>query len=176
MAKKKRSGKAAASPAPPAARPELPLVRRRDIRRYIYAVLDVLFAVFYFLVVTRLTLTQSAVDRFQLMTLPVFAGVMGAGMLIAGRAGWWMSVVGCGALLLSAVFVIARVLLSLSFLAGVYGGFGQAASMFALIAVALIVEVVVLLPLVQLRYLMSRQGRRTLGVARPLPASASGSA
>jgi len=171
MAKKKRPGQGQAKPdaRAPAA---LPLVPRRDLRRWIYAALDVVFGVAYFIVVTRLTLTQSTLDRVQLITLPLFAGVMGAGMLISGRPGWWMAVGACGALLLSAVLVIARILISISFLAAVYGGFGQAASSFALLAVALIVELVVLLPLFQLKYLMSRAGRRTLGVAAPLPARA----
>ena len=174
MAKKKRPPGPSARPAGPTSErllaPAAP--GRRDPRRWIYAVLDLLFAVIYFIVATQLALTQSTLDRFQLMTLPVFAAAMGAGMLISGRVGWWIAVAGCGALLLSAVLLIARILISISFLAGVYGGFGKAASSFALLAVALIVELVVLVPLFQLKYLNSRAGRRTLGVLAPLPVRA----
>jgi hypothetical protein len=51
-------------------------------------------------------------------------------------------------------------LASAAFLAGVYGAFGKAAASGALIAVALVIEVVALLPIVQVKYLMSRAGRR----------------
>ena len=44
--------------------------------------------------------------------------------------------------------LIVRVLVSAAFLAGVYGAFGKAAASFALIAVALVIEVVGLLPIV----------------------------
>jgi hypothetical protein len=173
MAKKKQrsgpgSGKSESSKGAVAAAAAT-LVPRKDMRRWIYAALDVVFGIIYLLVVTRLAMTQSTLDRMQLLTLPLAAGVMGAGMLISGKYGWWLAVGGCAALLLSAVLVIARILISISFLAAVYGGFGKAASSFALLAVALVVELVVLLPLFQLRYLLSRAGRRTLGVAPPLP-------
>src|SRR5262245_42607231 len=172
MAKKKAAAGGAKGPAKAEpARSPAP-VPRRDLRRYIYAALDFVFAAIYLVVVTQLTLTQSMLDRFQLMMLPVCAGFMGAGMLVAGRVGWWMTVAGCGAILLSAVLLIARIVVSISFLSGVYGGFGKAATSFALLAIALIAELVVLLPLFQLKYVMSRAGRRTLRVAPPLAARA----
>jgi hypothetical protein len=171
--KKKRGGGGAARPAAPRAeaRRSAAATPRRDIRRWIYAALDLVFAVIYF-IVARQMLTQSTLDTVQLMTLPVFAAAMCAGMVISGRVGWWIAVAGCAALLLSAVLLMARILMSISFFAAVYGGFGKAASSFALLAVALIVELVVLVPLFQLKYLNSRAGRRTLGVATPIPVPA----
>ena len=168
MAKKKRAaaaapkGKAGASTLPD------PSIPRRDLRRFIYAGLDVVFGVIYFIVATKFALTQSTLDRFQLLTLPVIAAAMAGGMLVSGKLGWRISVIACSAMLLSAVLIIARILISISFLAGVYGGFGAAAAFFAWVAVALVVELVVLLPLFQLKYLLSRGGRRTLGVAPAL--------
>ena len=63
-------------------------------------------------------------------------------------------------LLLTTIILIVRVLVSAAFLAGVYGAFGKAAATFALVAVALVIELVALLPIVQIKYLMSRAGRR----------------
>jgi hypothetical protein len=57
-----------------------------------------------------------------------------------------------------------RILISAAFLAGVYGAFGKAASTFAVVSVALIVEVVALLPIVQIKFLMTRAGRRAYGM------------
>jgi len=45
----------------------------------------------------------------------------------------------------------------------VYGAFGKAAATFALVMVALLVELVALLPVVQVKYLMTRSGRRAFG-------------
>ncbi len=75
---------------------------------------------------------------------------MGAGTLIGGRHGWWTAIAAGSALLLSTILLIARILISASFLAGVYGAFGKAAATFALISVALTVELVALLPIVQI--------------------------
>ena len=174
MAKKKKpaaakpaaGGKATATAAPGAPGPAIP---RRDIRRFIYAGLDVVFGIIYLVIATKFALTQSTLDRIQLLTLPVIAAGMAGGMLVSGPLGWRISVIACSAMLVSAVLIIARILISISFLAGVYGGFGAAAAFFAWVAVALVVELVVLLPLFQLKYLMSRGGRRTLGVLAPLP-------
>jgi hypothetical protein len=176
MAKKKRpaAGPAKATTKATGKAASLPssAVPRRDLRRFIYAGLDVVFGVIYLVIATKFALTQSTLDKIQLMTLPVIAAAMAGGMLVSGPLGWKISVVACSAMLLSAVLIIARILISISFLAGVYGGFGAAAAFFAWVAVALVVELVVLLPLFQLKYLMSRGGRRTLGVAAPLPVRA----
>jgi hypothetical protein len=173
-AKKKRAAGAAGTPkasAKSSAAPT-PAIPRRDLRRYIYAGIDVVFGVIYLVIVTKVALTQSTLDRVQLALLPVFAAGMAAGMLIAGPIGWRIAVGSCIALLASGLILIARILISISFLAGVYGGFGGAATFFAWVAVALVTELVLLLPLFQLKYVMSRGGRRTLGVLPPLPARA----
>jgi hypothetical protein len=60
--------------------------------------------------------------------------------------------------------LLVRIAISAAFLAGVYGAFGQAAATFALVMVALVIELVALLPIVQVKYLMTRAGRRAFGV------------
>jgi hypothetical protein len=76
------------------------------------------------------------------------------------RIGWWLAVGAGSLLLLATILLIVRVLISAAFLSGVYGAFGKAAAMSALIGVALVVELVALLPLFQIKYLMTRAGRR----------------
>src|SRR4029078_9472942 len=73
----------------------------------------------------------------------------------------------CVRLSVSVIFLLVRILISAAFLSGVYGAFGKAAAMTSLVAVALIVEVVALLPIVQFKFLMSRAGRRAYGVSGP---------
>jgi hypothetical protein len=137
---------------------------RPDVRRWIYGGLDLLFGAVYALVIVEVIPNRLPSAAFHLWTLPVCTLVMGAGTLLGGRHGWWTAIVAGSALLLSVIAIIVRILISAAFLAGVYGAFGKAASTFAMVSVALIVEVVALLPIVQIKFLMTRAGRRAYGV------------
>jgi hypothetical protein len=81
------------------------------------------------------------------------------------RWGWWLALGAASLLVLATILLIVRVLVSAAFLAGVYGAFGKAAAVSALIGVALVVELVALLPLFQIKYLMTRAGRRIYAIA-----------
>jgi len=138
---------------------------RRDLRPYIYAGLDQLFVFVYVVVLQKVIPSRLPSATIHLWTIPIGMQVMAAGtaaVLVPGwkRKGRWVAIAGGSALLLSTIVLIARVLASAAFLAGVYGAFGQAAATFALVAVALVIELVALLPVVQIKYLMSRAGRR----------------
>jgi hypothetical protein len=133
---------------------------RPDVRRWIYGGLDLLFAGAYALVIWKVIPNRLPSASFHLWTIPMFTLVMGLGTLAGGRIGWWAAIAGGSALLVSFIVLIMRILISAAFLAGVYGAFGKAASTFALVAIALIVELVALLPIVQIKFLMSRAGRR----------------
>jgi hypothetical protein len=146
---------------PPAA-PELP--PRSDVRRWIYGGLDLLFAAVFAVVIATVIPNRLPSAAFHLWTLPACTLVMGAGTLLGGRYGWWTAIAAGSALLLSVIVLIVRILISAAFLAGVYGAFGKAASTFALVAVALLVELVALLPIIQIKFLMTRAGRRAYGM------------
>lgn len=137
---------------------------RPDVRRWIYGGLDLLFGLAYAFVIWKVIPNRLPSAAFHLWTLPACMLAMSAGTLLGGRYGWWIAIVAGSALLLSIIVLIVRILVSAAFLAGVYGAFGQAASTFAIVAVALIVEVVALLPIVQIKFLMARAGRRAYGV------------
>jgi hypothetical protein len=137
---------------------------RPDPRRWIYGGLDLLFGAVYALVISEVIPNRLPSATVHLWTLPACTLVMGAGTLAGGRYGWWTAIVAGSALLLSVIVMIVRILVSAAFLAGVYGALGKAASTFALVAVALVVEVVALLPIVQIKFLMTRAGRRAYGV------------
>ncbi len=150
-----------------------PVVARRDLRPAIYLVLDVLFAVIYFYVLVAVIPNRLMSALIHLYALPVCMLGMGVGMalkLVLGeklaRMGWWIAVVSGSLMILSTILLIIRVLVSAAFLAGVYGAFGKAAATSALIGVALVVEVVALVPLFQVKYLMTRAGRRAFAMQR----------
>lgn len=168
---RKQKGKAASKPAAAAAAvvaaPAASATRRRDLRPYIYTALDEILFVAFFIVLSEVIPNRMKSATIHLWTIPILVQGMAIGMgchihktLRVRRIGWWIAVVSGSLLLLSTILLIVRVLVSAAFLAGVYGAFGKAAAMSALIGVALVIEVVALIPIFQVKYLMTRAGRR----------------
>jgi len=160
--KKQQAGKKVAPvPTPAAPAPG-------DLRPIIYFLLDQVFVVIYAYVLISVIPNRHASATVHLWSLPVLLQIMSLGMAAGQlkdeklrRMGWWAALVAGSGLLFVTVLLIVRVLVSAAFLSGVYGAFGKAAAMSALIGVALVVEIVALLPLFQVKYLMTRAGRRT---------------
>lgn len=98
-------------------------------------------------------------------SLPAFAACAAVGSFAGGAWGWKVAQVACGGLLVVATWLLLALCLDAAFLAGVYGSFGQAAASFALISGLLVIELVALVPALQLKWLRSRAGRRAFGVA-----------
>ncbi|HEX3764528.1 MAG TPA: hypothetical protein VHW23_37795 [Kofleriaceae bacterium] len=163
-ARPRRNQAAGATPTPPPApQPRAGTAVHRDVRRWIYAGLDLLFAAVYAFAIWKVIPNRLPSAAAHLWTFPAASLAMAAGMVLGRPRGWWIAV-GGGSLALASVFVlIVRILVSAAFLAGVYGAFGKAAATFALVTAALVVELVVLLPIVQVKYLMTRAGRRAFG-------------
>jgi hypothetical protein len=134
------------------------------MRRWIYGGLDALFAVLYAIALWKVIPNRLPSATVHLWTFPVATLAMAAGMLLGGRKGWWIAVIGGSAVLASTLVLIVRIAISAAFLAGVYGAFGKAAATFSLVMIALVVELVALLPLLQVKYLMTRAGRRACGM------------
>jgi hypothetical protein len=137
---------------------------RPDVRRWIYGGLAVLFAVIQAACVIWVIPNRLPSAWLHLWSFPFFTTVMAIGTLAGRRAGWWVAVLSGTAVLVSTAIVIVRILISAAFLAGVYGAFGKAAATFSFVAVALIVQAVALLPIVHIKFLMSRVGKRAYGV------------
>jgi hypothetical protein len=136
---------------------------RPDARRWIYGGLDLLFGVLQIVLIWKVVPNRLPSASFHLVTLPAMTLLMGAGMMLGGPRGWKIAVVAGSVALFSTVLLILRIVISAAFLSGVYGAFGKAAAMTALMSVALLVELVALLPIVQVKYLMTRGGRRAFG-------------
>jgi hypothetical protein len=139
----------------------------RDARRWIYSGLDLLFTAAYAFAIWKVIPNRLPSAAAHLWTFPAATLAMAVGMVLGEPRGWWIAVVAGSAALASLFLLIVRILISVAFLAGVYGAFGKAAATFALVMVALVVELVALLPIVQVKYLMTRAGRRAFG--RPAP-------
>lgn len=160
----KQKSKASSRPAakPPVTPAPSP---RRDARRWIYGGLDLAFAITQAILIWKVIPNRLPSASFHLWTLPIATGILGVGTLLGGPRGWKIALAGGSLALLSTILLVLRIIVSAAFLSGVYGAFGKAAAMTAMISVALLVELVALLPIVQVKYLMTRAGRRAYGVA-----------
>ncbi len=149
----------------PAMGPTPTTASAHDRRPLIYAILDgAFFALYVFFAVALIPSRALAASILQ-WVLVFTMGAACAGMLLRRQLGWWLASCACLLLLLCELLLLVLLLLSASYLAGVYGSFGEAASAMALLVAALSIELVALVPALQLAYLRSRAGRRAYGRA-----------
>ena len=144
----------------------------RDPRRFIYVAIDVALTIAYLIVLSNLLHNRHAWARAVLYILPLATAVMAVGTGIGRRLGWWLTLGAGAVMLIWSVGFIILLLTTASYLSGVYGAFGKAAASGMLLAVALIVEFVAFLPVLQLKWSLTRAGRRAFGLApvtRALP-------
>jgi hypothetical protein len=137
--------------------------RPAEIRPFIYAAVDIAMAALYAVLLFGVIPSRHGWVQMLAALLVAAPLCMGAAMVVRRRWSWWLGVAGCALLLALAVVYLVLTLVSAAFLAGVYGAFGRAASMFTLVAAALVIELVALLPMFQLKFLMTRAGRRWFG-------------
>jgi len=140
------------------------LSKKPDPRRWIYGGIGLVIAIVQAYCVIAVIPNRLPSAALHLWTFPVLTFVMAVATLSGVRMAWWIAVMAGGALLLSVMLVIVRILVSAAFLAGVYGAFGKAAATFSFVAIALIMQVVALIPIFHIRWLMSRRGKRAFGV------------
>ncbi len=138
---------------------------KRDPRPIIYFALDELGVIIYSIVILKLVPTWLTSAKVSLWSIPAALQLMAFGTATIWvptykKLGRKLAIVGGSLLLLTTFIIIVRLIASAAFLSGVYGAFGKAAASGALVAVALVIEMVALLPIIQIKYLMSRAGRR----------------
>jgi hypothetical protein len=137
----------------------------RDVRRWIYGGLDAAFAVLYVVAIATVLHSRNGQGRVMLASLPALAACAAAGMFAGRSWGWRVASLACGGLLVVAAWILLALCLDAAYLAGVYGAFGRSMAGFALVAGLLVIELVALVPALQLKWLRSRAGRRAFGVA-----------
>ena len=144
--------------------PSARALRRPDPRRWIYVGLDLLFAIGYVVAFRNLMPNRHAWVMALLYLLPAATALMAAGTALARPWSWWPVIAGGAAMLVWTVGAMFIVLYFATYLSGVYGAFGQAASVISLVTIALLVQLVAMLPVFQLKWCMTRGGRRTFGL------------
>lgn len=145
----------------------------RDVRRWIYAGTDIIFALGYLWAFSELLHNRFGWARAILYLLPACTVIMAVGTLVRGWGGWIATVAGATGMLLWAVGFIILLLVTASYLSGVYGAFGKAAASGAILSTAFVVQFAATLPALQLKWALTRGGRRAFGLAPlwPRPAA-----
>jgi hypothetical protein len=136
---------------------------RREIRPYVYAAFDALMLIVWAVILTRIMPNRHGWAGMLLWSMVVSFAVMGGAMFVRNRWGWRAGAAACGLLIGLWIVTVVILLMSAAFLAGVYGGFGQAAALGTAVAVLLTLQLVALVPVLQLKFLMTRAGRRYFG-------------
>ena len=137
---------------------------RRDVRPFVYAGFDFVFATLYAVALTTVAVNRIWWAQALLWGLVACIAVMGGAMCYRRSWSWLAGVVAAVLLLVLTVVILILILMSAAFLSGVYGAFGRAAASFSMLAAALLIEMVALLPALQLKFLMTRAGRRAFGL------------
>lgn len=126
---------------------------------FVYAALDFLFALLY--VWLGWFVARTVDGTFETASLVAAVGLVLAGCGTAVRRPklWWLGVGGCALVLVMGLVLIGLLAWSAGVLAATFGAMGKAGALGALGAAALSVEVYVLLPALQLAYLLGPRGR-----------------
>ena len=135
-----------------------------DPRPYVYGGLNLAFAALYAYVFLVLIPNRHGWAQLLLWSLPAVSVAMAAGMIARRWWGWLAGVIGAAALLLASFVLIGLLLASAAFLSGVYGAYGRGASAITLLSIAFVVQGVALVPALQLKFLLTRAGRRCFGL------------
>ncbi|HUH02352.1 MAG TPA: hypothetical protein VML75_10165 [Kofleriaceae bacterium] len=136
---------------------------RREIRPYVYAGFDALMLIVWVVILTEIMPNRHGWAGVLLWSMVLSFAVMGGAMLVRNRWGWRAGAAACGLLIGLWIVTVVILLMSAAFLAGVYGGFGQAVALGTVVAVLLTLQLVALVPVLQLKFLMTRAGRRHFG-------------
>jgi hypothetical protein len=131
-------------------------------RIWVLAALDLVLGVFMAVLGQKL---PSAGSLFEVVTAAMGLALAAAALgLLARRPwGWWLSIAGSTVVLLIAFALILAVGVSLGFLWGSFGALGRGATAVGVVAIAVTVELFVLVPAFQLWWLLSPGGRRAAG-------------
>lgn len=131
-----------------------------DLRPFIYGGLDLVFATVYGVLFASVVPNRFAGYSLLLWAVVAVIGVAGVATLTRRRWGWYVACAACALQLALTAALLALLVASASFLAGVYGALGQGAAVLACVFAALVVQLVGLLPGFQLKYLRTHAGRR----------------
>jgi hypothetical protein len=129
----------------------------RDRAHLIYGVVDLLLAGLYLVLFLRVVPARSMTITIVAVAVSAVLAAGGVGMLTFSPLGRRIAAISSVIMLVACAALIALLLLSVAYLHGIYDGIGEAGVAIGLLAAALAVEVVGLVPGLQLAYLRRRR-------------------
>lgn len=123
----------------------------------VYGILDLLLAGLYLLVIFRLAPSRSGGFTGIATGLSVALAIGGVGMLSGRPWGRRLAFIACLLMLLASVCLVVLLILSAAYLHGIDDGVGEAGAAIAVLAALLAVEVVGLVPALQLAHLLRQR-------------------
>jgi hypothetical protein len=132
----------------------------RPLTSIVFGVLDLLAALFYIVLFTWIVPSRSAGFTVLVWALSLLLGAGGIGLILGSRWGRRLAFIASVTFVVICVVLLLLLLSSVAYLHGIYDGVGQAGAAIGLLAAALTIEVVGLLPLLQLGHLrrLKREG------------------
>ena len=121
---------------------------QRSSASTVFGIVDLALAVLYAFLVLRVIPSRSSTFTGLALAASLLLAAGGVGMMVQSRLG----------LVVAATFALILLLVaSAAYLHGIYGGIGQAGSAIAILAALLVIEVVGLVPALQLIHLWRRR-------------------
>lgn len=136
----------------------------RDLRPYIYAALCLALAIAYLILFRSTIPSKHGLTEAMAYSMIAVMVANAVALMVRHRWSWWVGVIGSGYMVVVCIILFFVLIHSAAFLSGVYGAFGKGAAGMLYLAAALIVEIIGLIPVLLMKYLMTRAGRRWFGL------------
>jgi hypothetical protein len=130
---------------------------QRNTASTAFGIVDLAMAVLYAFLVFRVIPSRSATFTGVALAASALLAAGGVGMLVQSRLGLVLAAVAAAAMVAATFALILLLVASAAYLHGIYDGIGQAGAAIAIVAALLVVELVGLVPALQLVHLWRRR-------------------
>jgi hypothetical protein len=122
-----------------------------------FGIVDLALAVLYAFLILRVIPSRSVTFTGVALAASALLAVGGVGMLVQSRLGLVLAAVAAAAMVAATFALVLLLVASAAYLHGIYDGIGQAGAAIAIVAALLVIEVVGLVPALQLVHLWRRR-------------------
>jgi membrane-associated HD superfamily phosphohydrolase len=132
----------------------------RPLSSIVFGALDILAALFYIVLFTWIVPSRSSAFTVLVWAVSLLLAAGGVGLILGSGWGRRLAFIASVTFVVICVLLLLLLLSSVAYLHGIYDGVGQAGAAIGLLAAALTIELVGLLPLLQLGHLrrLKREG------------------
>ena len=129
---------------------------RRRTTSTVFGILDLLLAAFYALLVLKIVPSRSPTFTVIALSASALLASGGVGMIAQTRLGLFLATLASTTMIAGTIALILLLVSSAAYLHGIYDGIGQAGAALAIVAALLSIELVGLIPALQLIHLVRR--------------------